>query len=366
MDTDNLFKPLLARGKLHRIRVTMLAEYRKDIEMDGALGRRFTQVLVSEPSVGEMTGIRRVTRETAPKAIDKPQRCKLELEVEIHTLERKKDDVPKKCLQLSCKSVSDVEEQLNLMLAAYKNEKHRSDEITQTRRRIDELRAKADNMERQHDLAAVSNLRSYTLSGLQNRLERLVARKAEEDVSVGGGAEPSCPSRSQRSSRAGHRSSSSTCPWRRRRCMERILAEGVAGQPEAVKAVANVIRLSRNTARPTAPFLMAGPSGTGKTLLTKMMPDRCRPSHVHPPAAAPHCELWHGPPAFAPHVHGHPSQSPVCVPIRHHHRAPPYPFPLTTPSHPVSLSCDAPAAVLALCTHASPYPSPPSRPSQLC
>ncbi|KAA1471488.1 hypothetical protein DENSPDRAFT_837498 [Dentipellis sp. KUC8613] len=329
MDAANLFKPLLARGKLRCIGATTLAEYRKYIETDAALERRFAQVLVNEPSVGETIGILRgirekyevhhgvrildgaliqaatlahryltsrrlpdsaidlvdeacasvrVTRETAPEAIDKLQRRKLELEVEIHALEREKDDASKERLQLARKSISEVEEQLNPMLAAYENEKHRGDEITQMRRKIDELKAKADDAERRHDLATASDLRYYALPDLQNRLERLVAKKAEEDASAGGGTDTVTPEQiaeivARWTSIPVTRLMSTEKEKLLR--MERILAESVVGQPEAVKAVANAIRLSRsglrNTARPIASFLMAGPSGTGKTLLTKTL-----------------------------------------------------------------------------------------------
>ena len=218
MDAANLFKPLLARGKLRCIGATTLAEYRKYIETDAALERRFAQVLVTEPSVPEtisiLRGIRekyevhhgvrildgalisaatlahryltarrlpdsaidlvdeacarcvsiqchpvlssdfnasvRVTRETAPEAIDKLQRRKLELEVEIHALEREKDDASKERLQVARKAISEVDENLAPLVAAYENEKSRGDEVNQIRKRIDELKAKADEAERRY------------------------------------------------------------------------------------------------------------------------------------------------------------------------------------------------------------------------
>ncbi|KAJ3527722.1 hypothetical protein NM688_g8093 [Phlebia brevispora] len=199
MDAANLFKPLLARGKLRCIGATTLAEYRKYIEKDAALERRFAQVVVSEPSVTDtisiLRGIRekyevhhgvrildpaliqaatlahryltsrrlpdaaidlvdeacasvRVTRETAPEAVDKLQRRKLELEVEIHALEREKDEASKERLKIARKNIADVEDQLQPLLAQYEAEKSRGEEINQVRRKIDELRAKADDAER--------------------------------------------------------------------------------------------------------------------------------------------------------------------------------------------------------------------------
>ena len=90
----------------------------------------------------------RVTRETAPEAIDKLERRKLELEVEIHALEREKDDASKERLKVARKAIADVEEQLQPLKAVNENEKKRSDEITQVRRRIDKLKAKVDEAER--------------------------------------------------------------------------------------------------------------------------------------------------------------------------------------------------------------------------
>ena len=91
-----------------------------------------------------------MTRETAPEAIDKLQRQKLELEVEIHALEREKDDASKERLQVARKAISEVDEKLVPLVAAYENEKSRGDEVNKIRKRIDELKAKADEAERRY------------------------------------------------------------------------------------------------------------------------------------------------------------------------------------------------------------------------
>ncbi|EIM83507.1 uncharacterized protein STEHIDRAFT_101770 [Stereum hirsutum FP-91666 SS1] len=329
MDAANLFKPLLARGKLRCIGATTLAEYRKYIETDAALERRFAQVIVNEPSVTEtisiLRGIRekyevhhgvrildgalisaatlahryltsrrlpdaaidlvdeacasvRVTRETAPEAIDKLQRRKLELEVEIHALEREKDEASKERLVTARKAISQVEEELRPMVAAYENEKSRGDEVNQVRRKIDELKAKAEEAERRYDLATASDLRYYAIPDLQKRLDQLVAKKAEEDAQGGSGSDTVTPEQiSEIVSRWTSIPVTRLLSTEKEKLlrMEKILAENVVGQPEAVKAVANAIRLSRsglgNAQRPIASFLMAGPSGTGKTLLSKTL-----------------------------------------------------------------------------------------------
>ncbi|EPQ60633.1 hypothetical protein GLOTRDRAFT_52989 [Gloeophyllum trabeum ATCC 11539] len=329
MDAANLFKPLLARGKLRCIGATTLAEYRKYIETDAALERRFAQVIVNEPSVPEtisiLRGIRekyevhhgvrihdgaliaaaqlahryltsrrlpdaaidlvdeacasvRVTRETAPEAIDKLQRRKLELEVEIHALEREKDEASKERLQIAKKAIADVDDQLRPLQAAYEEEKRIGDQIHEVRRRMDELRAKADEAERRYDLATASDLRYYALPDLQNKLAQLEAKKAEEDARRGGGTDTVTPEQiaeivARWTSIPVTRLMSTEKEKLLR--MEKVLSESVVGQPEAVKAVANAIRLSRsglrNAQRPIASFLMAGPSGTGKTLLSKTL-----------------------------------------------------------------------------------------------
>lgn len=329
MDAANLFKPLLARGKLHCIGATTLAEYRKYIETDAALERRFAQVIVNEPSVAEtisiLRGIRekyevhhgvrildgalisaatlahryltsrrlpdsaidlvdeacasvRVTRETEPEAIDKLQRHKLELEVEIHALEREKDQGSKDRLHLAQKAISEVEEQLQPLRAAYENEKKRGDAINVMRRRMDELRTKVEDAERRHDLATASDLKYYALPDLQTRLEQLEAKKAAEDAAAGGGTDTVTPEQiSEIVARWTSIPVTRLMSTEREKLlnMRKILSNSVVGQVDAVKAVANAIRLSRsglsNPNRPVASFLMAGPSGTGKTLLAKTL-----------------------------------------------------------------------------------------------
>lgn len=218
----------------------------------------------------------RVTRETAPEAIDKLQRRKLELEVEIHALEREKDQASKDRLVIARKAIAEVDEQLRPLQAQYESEKARGDEIQNVRRKIDELKAKADEAERRYDLATASDLRYYALPDLQARLAQLETKKAEEDAQMGGGSDTVTPEQiAEIVARWTNIPVTRLMSTEKEKLLrlERILGEQVVGQPEAVKAVANAIRLSRsglrNAQRPIASFLMAGPSGTGKTLLSK-------------------------------------------------------------------------------------------------
>jgi ATP-dependent Clp protease ATP-binding subunit ClpB len=124
----------------------------------------------------------RVTRETAPEEIDQLQRRKLELEVEIHALEREKDEASKERLTLARKAIADVEDRLQPLVAEYEAERARGDEVASVRRKIDELKAKADEAERRYDLATASDLRYYALPELQTKLNQLERAKEEEQA----------------------------------------------------------------------------------------------------------------------------------------------------------------------------------------
>lgn len=205
-----LLKPMLARGALRCIGATTLAEYREYIEKDAALERRFAQVMVEEPSVPDcvsiLRGIRekyethhgvhiqdaalvlaaqlakqyipsrrlpdsaidlldeaatsvRVERETRPEAIDILERKKLSLEVEIHALEREKDTPSKERLEIAKKDLQVLEEELKPLVQDYENEKNSSDKINELRKKIEELKAKADNHERNYFLAEAADIR---------------------------------------------------------------------------------------------------------------------------------------------------------------------------------------------------------------
>ena len=165
-------------------------------------------------------------------------------------------------------------------MAAYEAEKSRGEEVNNVRRKIDELKAKADEAERRYDLATASDLRYYALPDLQARLTQLEAKRAEEQAQ--GGSDTVTPDQiAEIVARWTGIPTTRLMSTEKEKLlrMEKILAESVVGQPEAVKAVANAIRLSRsglrNAARPIASFLFAGPSGTGKTLMTKTVSFLC-------------------------------------------------------------------------------------------
>lgn len=324
MDAGNLLKPSLARGKIRCIGATTLAEYREYIEKDAALERRFAQVIVEEPTVPDtisiLRGIKekyethhgcriadaalvsaaqlakqyiparrlpdsaidlldeaatsvRVQRETRPEAIDILERRKLALEVEIHALEREKDDASKERLEAAQKQLQAIDEELGPLLREYENEKDVSDQIAALRRKIDELKNKADEAERKYDLATASDIRYYSIPDRQRKLAELELRESEQQGKKGGEVGPEQIAEVVARWTGIPVSSLVQTEKEKLLHMEKTLAQSVIGQPEAVKSVANAIRLSRsglgNNKRPIASFLLVGPSGTGKTLLAK-------------------------------------------------------------------------------------------------
>ncbi len=170
--------------------------------------------------------------------------------------------------------IADVDEKLRPLRAQYDAEHSRSEEIANLRRRLDELKAKADNAERRHDLAKASDVRFYAIPGIHEQLKKLEAARATEHPQTDTVTPEAIAEIVARWT--GIPVSRLLATERDKLVnMERVLSDSVVGQPEAVKAVANAIRLSRsglsNENRPIASFLFAGPSGTGKTLMAKTL-----------------------------------------------------------------------------------------------
>lgn len=338
MDAANLLKPMLARGQLHCIGATTLGEYRKYIEKDQAFERRFQQVLVKEPSIGETVSILRglkekyevhhgvtiqdgaiisaatlaaryltqrrlpdsavdlideaaaavrVTRESQPEALDNLERKQRQLEIEIHALEREKDDASRMRLGEAKAESANINEELKPLREKYESEKQRSKDIQEARMKLDALKTKSAEAERNRDLSTASDLRYYAIPDVEQRIEELERGKAAAELDL--------------YSRPGSQGTESLLtdavgpdqineivarwtgiPVTRLRTtekdkllqMERHLGEIVVGQKEAVTSVSNAIRLQRSgLANPNQPpsFLFCGPSGTGKTLLTKAL-----------------------------------------------------------------------------------------------
>ncbi|CAB38512.1 Clp R domain-containing protein [Schizosaccharomyces pombe] len=338
MDAANLLKPMLARGKLHCIGATTLAEYKKYIEKDAAFERRFQIILVKEPSIEDTISILRglkekyevhhgvtisdralvtaahlasryltsrrlpdsaidlvdeaaaavrVTRESQPEVLDNLERKLRQLRVEIRALEREKDEASKERLKAARKEAEQVEEETRPIREKYELEKSRGSELQDAKRRLDELKAKAEDAERRNDFTLAADLKYYGIPDLQKRIEYLEQQKRKADAEAIANAQPGSEpllidvvGPDQINEIVARWTGIpvtrlKTTEKERLLNMEKVLSKQVIGQNEAVTAVANAIRLSRaglsDPNQPIASFLFCGPSGTGKTLLTKAL-----------------------------------------------------------------------------------------------
>ncbi|KAK4943395.1 Heat shock protein hsp98 [Elasticomyces elasticus] len=337
MDAANLLKPMLARGQLHCIGATTLAEYRKYIEKDAAFERRFQQVLVKEPSVQETVSILRglkekyevhhgvtildgaivaaaslaarymtqrrlpdsavdlideaaadvrVIRESQPEALDNLERRLRQLEIEIHALQKETDQSSVERLEVARREAANVKEELEPLKEHYEREKARSKELQDMKIKLDQLKNKRDEAERSNDVQTASDLEYYAIPDVTAKIKQLEASRAQADAEqharLGSMGEVSPTDAVGPEQINAIVAKMTGIPVTRLRAsekekilhMEQHLQKVVVGQREAVKAVSNAIRLQRSgLANPNQPpsFLFCGPSGTGKTLLTKAL-----------------------------------------------------------------------------------------------
>lgn len=338
MDAANLLKPMLARGKLHCIGATTLAEYRKYIEKDAAFERRFQQVLVKEPTIVETVSILRglkerfevhhgvniadgaivaaatlaaryltqrrlpdsavdlideaaaavrVARESQPEILDSLERKLQQLKIEIHALSREKDEASQIRLAQAKQDARNVEEELLPLRNKYESERARGKEIQEAKVKLDQLRVKKDEALRLGNDSKAADLQYYAIPEQEAYIKKMEADKKKADAALSENAHPDSggslitdvvgPDQiNEIVARA------TGIPVTRLKAtekdkllnMEKVLSKIVVGQNEAVKAVSNAIRLQRSgLSNPNQPpsFLFCGPSGTGKTLLTKAL-----------------------------------------------------------------------------------------------
>ena len=329
MDAGNMLKPMLARGELRMIGATTLDEYRKYIEKDAALERRFQQVYVGEPSVEDTIGILRGLKEryevhhgvriqdTAlvsaavlsdryltdrflpDKAIDLVDEAASKLRIEIDSmpteidvverqirqreiqkvaLAKESDNASRERLEALEKEIADLQERSGAMKARWQAEKELIDSIRALKERIENLTAEADRLEREGDYTRAAEVRYGHLPVLQRDLDAVSAQLAEvqregsmlkEEVDEQDIAEVVARWTGVPVTRLMEGEVHKLIR------LEDVLHDRVVGQDEAVTAVANAIRRSRaglsDPHRPIGTFLFLGPTGVGKTELAKSL-----------------------------------------------------------------------------------------------
>ncbi len=331
MDAANILKPALARGELHAIGATTLKEYKKHIEKDAALERRFQPVIIQEPSeedaisilrglkeryevhhgvritdgaivaavqlssryitdrflpdkaidlIDEAASKLRIEIDSMPEELDAIERKIKQLEIEKEALKREKDEQSKSRLEELEKELSNLEEERNELRAHWQLEKEKIKTIRNLKSEIENLKIQADKYEREGDLGKVAEIRYGKIVELQKKLEEETKQLAEiqknkkmlkEEVEAEDIAEIVAKWTGIPVSKMLESERSKLLR------MEEELHKRVVGQDEAVRAVANAIRRSRaglqDSSRPIGSFIFIGTTGVGKTELARALAD---------------------------------------------------------------------------------------------
>ncbi len=326
MDAGNMIKPMLARGELRMIGATTLDEYRKHVEKDPALERRFQQVYVGEPSVEDTVGILRGLREryevhhgvriqdsalvsaavlsdryitsrflpdkaidlideaasklrieidSLPTEIDVVQRRIFQLEIEQVALEKESDDLSKERLEALHDELAALNAQVAKMKEHWEQEKQAIDAIRALKEELEQLRTQ---VERETDLEVAAEIRYGRIPELERRVEEATAHLDElqekdamlkEEVDAEDIAEVVAKATGIPVSRLMESETAKLVH------LEEHLHERVIGQDDAVISVANAIRRSRaglsDPNRPIGSFMFLGPTGVGKTELARAL-----------------------------------------------------------------------------------------------
>jgi ATP-dependent Clp protease ATP-binding subunit ClpB len=330
VDAANLLKPMLARGELRCVGATTLDEYRKHIEKDAALERRFQPVMVGEPSVADTIAILRGLKEryenhhhvriqdsaliaaatlsdryiadrflpdkaidlvdeaasrvrieidSVPTEIDEVDRRVMQLEIELTSLEKETDAASAERRQSLERELAELRERSSAMKAQWQSEKQAIQEISELKERLEQARGEAERAEREADLQRAAELRYGEIPELEKRLAELEAAEAapadggpvflKEEVDADDVAEVVARWTGIPVSRLMEAETEKLVH------MEERLHERVVGQDEAIEAVATALRRSRaglqDPDRPIGTFLFLGPTGVGKTELARAL-----------------------------------------------------------------------------------------------
>lgn len=327
MDAANLLKPMLARGEIRTIGATTLDEYRKYIETDGALERRFQKVLVEEPSVEDTISILRGIKDkyeiyhgikitdnaviaaatlsdryitdrflpdkaidlmdeasamvrteidSMPESIDETKRKILQLEIERAALNKEDDEMSKIRLENLEKELQDTKNEFDAMYMEWTQQKSKVDEIKDTKSEIEAVKHEMEEAQRKYDFEELSELKYGKLVELENKLEELNKKMDEDDNSI------------IKESVTEDEIAEVVSKWtsipvtklvetERDKIlnMDKLLHKRVVGQDEAVTAVTDAIIRARSGLkslnRPIGSFIFLGPTGVGKTELAKAL-----------------------------------------------------------------------------------------------
>jgi len=326
MDAGNMLKPALARGELHCVGATTLDEYRKYLEKDAALERRFQKVLVVEPTVEDTIAILRGLKEryevhhgveitdpaivaaatlshryisdrqlpdkaidlvdeaasririeidSKPEAMDKLERRIIQLKIEREALNKETDDASKKRLGDLQQQLAELEKQFADLEEIWKSEKAAMQGTAHLKEELERARLELETAHRANDLARMSELQYGRIPELEKQLQDALQAETRENTLL-------------RNNVTEEEVAEIVSQWTgipvskmlegekdKLLQMEAVVQQRVVGQDEAVLAVANAIRRSRaglsDPKRPIGSFLFLGPTGVGKTELTKAL-----------------------------------------------------------------------------------------------
>jgi ATP-dependent Clp protease ATP-binding subunit ClpB len=326
MDASNLLKPALARGELHCVGATTLDEYRKHVEKDAALARRFQPVYVAEPTVEDTISILRGLKEkyelhhgvrisdaalvtaatlsnryitdrflpdkaidlvdeaasrlrmqvdSKPEELDELDRRIMQLKIEREALRKETDSASKDRLQRLEKEIANLEEEANALAWRWHEEKEKIAGAQKIKEELDHARIELEQAQRKGDLAKAGELAYGVIPDLEARLKKI------EEEEAGGGAlaqEVVTPDLiAQVVSRWTGIPVDKMLEGEREKLlqMETQIAKRVVGQKEAVEAVSTAVRRSRaglqDPNRPMGSFMFLGPTGVGKTELSRAL-----------------------------------------------------------------------------------------------